>query len=76
MGRAKELHVKALADGIFESFLDGIVASNIKHIIDKEEEAKPLIVFVIEDKIGWFRLGLDESLRVEPFREFNVPVFA
>ena len=37
--RAKEFHVKAVSDGIFESFLDGIVASNIKHVIDKEKEA-------------------------------------
>ena len=27
--RTKEFHVKAVADGIFERFLDGIVASNI-----------------------------------------------
>ena len=37
--RAKEFHVKAVADRIFKSFLDGIVASNIKHVIDKEKEA-------------------------------------
>ncbi len=33
-------------------------------------------MFVVLDKIGRFGRGLDESLRVEPFRKFNVPVFA
>jgi hypothetical protein len=32
-----------------------------------------LVVFVLVDKIGWFRL---ESFGIEPFREFNVPIFA
>ena len=35
-----------------------------------------MIVFVMEYKIGWFCLRLNESLRIEPFREFNVPIFA
>ena len=35
-----------------------------------------MIVFVMEYKIGWFCLRLNESLRIEPFREFNVPVFS
>jgi hypothetical protein len=33
-------------------------------------------VLVVADKIGWFSLGLDESFGIEPFREFNVPIFA
>ena len=35
-----------------------------------------MVVFVVVDKIGWFSLGLDESFEIEPFREFNVPIFA
>ncbi len=35
-----------------------------------------MIVFVVVDKIGWFSLGLDESFGIEPFREFNVPIYA
>jgi hypothetical protein len=35
-----------------------------------------LVVFVVVDKVGWFSLGLDESFGIEPFREFNVPIFA
>jgi hypothetical protein len=31
---------------------------------------------VVVDKVGWFSLGLDESFGKEPFREFNVPIFA
>ncbi len=34
-----------------------------------------MIVLVVEDKVGWFSLGLDESFGIEPFREFNVPIF-
>ena len=30
----------------------------------------------MSEKIGWFGLGLDKTLGVEPFREFNVPIFA
>jgi hypothetical protein len=33
-------------------------------------------VFVVVDKIGWFSLGLHESFGIEPFREFNVPIFS
>jgi hypothetical protein len=32
-------------------------------------------VFVVVDKIGCLSLGLDESFGIEPFREFNVPMF-
>ena len=35
-----------------------------------------MVVFVVKDKIGGFRLGLDESFGVKPFREFNVPIFS
>ena len=35
-----------------------------------------MVVFVVSDKIRRFRGRLDESLGVEPFREFNVPIFA
>ncbi len=35
-----------------------------------------MIVLVVEDKVGWFSLGLDESFGKEPFREFSVPIFA
>jgi hypothetical protein len=28
------------------------------------------------DTLGGFSLGLDESFGIEPFREFNVPIFA
>ncbi len=48
--RAKEFHVEAVFDKIFKRFLDGMVASKIKHVIDKEEEAQPLPVRVIGDK--------------------------
>ena len=34
-----------------------------------------MVVFVVKDKVGGFRLGLDESFGVKPFREFNVPIF-
>ena len=40
------------------------------------ENTGTLIVFVVSDKIGWFGRGLDKSLGVEPFREFDVPVFS
>jgi hypothetical protein len=33
-------------------------------------------VFVLVDKIGWFGKRLDESLWVEPFQKFYVPVFS
>jgi hypothetical protein len=33
-------------------------------------------VFVAVGKIGWFSLGLDESFGIEPFREFNVLIYA
>ena len=33
-------------------------------------------MFVVSDKIGRFGRGLDESLGVEPFRKFNIPIFA
>jgi hypothetical protein len=33
-------------------------------------------VFVVVDKLGWFSLGLNEFIGIEPFREFNVPIFA
>ncbi len=35
-----------------------------------------MIMFVMEYKKGWFCLRLNESLRIEPFREFNVPEFS
>jgi hypothetical protein len=34
------------------------------------------MLFVVVDKIGWFSLGLDKSFGEEPFREFNVQIFA
>ena len=34
--RTKEFHVEAVADGIFKRFFDGIIASNIKHVIDEK----------------------------------------
>jgi hypothetical protein len=33
-------------------------------------------VFVVVFNTGWFSLGLDESFGIEPFIEFNVPIFA
>ncbi len=35
-----------------------------------------MVVFVVVDKVGWIRLGLDESFGVKLFREFNVPIYA
>ena len=35
-----------------------------------------MVVFVVKDKVGRFRLGLDESFGVKPFREFSVPIFS
>ena len=43
-------------------FFNGIIAANI--------------VFVVVFNTGWFSLGLDESFGIEPFIEFNVPIFA
>ena len=72
LSRTEEFYIEAIVDRIFKLFFDGIVASNVEHVVDKEEEAEPLIVFVVSDKIGWFGRGLDKSLGVEPFREFDV----
>ena len=33
-------------------------------------------MFVISDKVGWFRWGLEKTLGIKPFRKFNIPVFA
>ena len=35
-----------------------------------------MVVFVVKDKVGRFRLGLDESFGVKPFREFSVLIFS
>ena len=76
MCRAEKFYVKAIFDRVFKVFFNRIVASNVEHVINKEKEAEPLVVFAISDKVGWFRLGLDKTLGVKPFRKFNVPVFA
>jgi hypothetical protein len=28
-------------------------------------------VLVIQDKVGWFRWGLEKTLGIKPFRKFN-----
>ncbi len=76
MCRSEEFDIKAIADRFFKLFFDRVVASNVEHVVNKEEKAEPLIMFIITNKVGRFSLRLDESLRVEPFRKFNVPVFA
>ncbi len=35
-----------------------------------------MIVFVVSDKLGRFRLGLEKTLGVKPFRKFNISVLA
>jgi hypothetical protein len=74
--RAKEFNVEAMFDRVFKVFFNRIVASNVEHFINKEKEAEPLVVFVILDKVGWFRWGLEKTLGIKPFRRFNIPVFA
>ena len=74
--RTKELDIVAIVDGIFELSLNGIVVANVEHIVDKEKDMEPLVVLVVADKIGQFGLGLMKVLGVEPFREFNVPIFS
>ncbi len=67
----------AFGGTIAKLFFNGIiVTSDIQHVVDKKLEAEPLAEFVMSEKIGWFGLGLDKTLGVEPFREFNVPIFA
>jgi hypothetical protein len=62
LGGSEEFDIKAIVDGIFKLLFNGIVATNIEHIVDEKEEAEPLIVFVISNKIGRFGRRLDESL--------------
>ena len=76
MCRAKKFYVEAIFDRVFKVFFNRIVASNVEHVINKEKEAEPLVVFVISDKVGWFRWGLEKTLGIKPFRKFNIPVFA
>ena len=60
--RTKKFDVKAVFDGIFKLFFNGIIAASIQHIVNKEKEAEPLVVFVISDKVGWFRWRLEKTL--------------
>ena len=39
LSRSKELDVKAIADGFFEFFFDGVIAASVEHVVDKEEKA-------------------------------------
>jgi hypothetical protein len=61
LGGSKEFDIKAIVHGIFKLLFDGIVATNIEHILDKKLEAEPLVVFVVLDKIGQFGRRLDET---------------
>ena len=39
LSRSKELDVKAIADGFFEFFFDGVIAASVEHVVNKEEKA-------------------------------------
>ena len=56
VGRTKELNMEAIVDRVFKLILNGIGASNIKHVINENEETESSVVFVISDKVGRFRL--------------------
>ncbi len=36
LGRSKELDIKAIVHGIFKLLFDGIVASDVEHVVDKK----------------------------------------
>ncbi len=50
LGGSKEFDIKAIVHGIFKLLFDGIVATNVEHVVDKKEEAEPLVVFVVSEK--------------------------
>jgi hypothetical protein len=62
LGGSKRFDIKAIVHGIFKLLFDGIVATNVEHVVDEKEESEPLVVFVVSDKIGRFGRRLDESL--------------
>ena len=48
---SKEFDIEPVANGVFKFFFDGVVTSCVEHVVDEEEEAQPLIVLVVEDKV-------------------------
>ena len=39
LSRSKKLDIKAIADGFFKFLFNGVIASSVEHVIDKEEKA-------------------------------------